>query len=478
MYAFHRRVKNFDRMSKFSFPATVKAMDIEEFGGRLRQLRLNAGLSQSDLASGLMSPSHMSLLESGRRTPSSELVERLAERLGVSVDFLATGPKARALESQRKDLLFAEMALQNGDITFAEQLLNSLITEMGSGESLELAAKAHHLYARTLEGAGRLEDAIAQYRRAITLAEQAGLPLEAVEMTVALSGCVRESGDYLQPLELLLETKRSFPAELRNSATYARLLSSVIGMHYMRGDYVRAQELADQALDIFDERTEPSARAAVLWNASMAADANQDTTKALMLAQRAAGLYSEDDDRRAEGLLRVAISWLLTRQSPPDSVVAREQLLRAEALLEDSGTAVDKASFESELARVEWLDGHFEETLRLASSAMRRLEGSNDRLRSAHAHLISARAQISLGREIESGMNLDAARTILAGMEPSRVNSLAWRELGDIYSSLGLKTEAITAYQEALNDAGVPASPLAFTEAREAENTLIKERLE
>jgi len=462
-------------MSKSSCSAIVKRMDIEEFGGRLRQLRLSAGLSQADLASGLMSPSHISLLESGRRSPSNELVEQLAERLGVSVHYLTTGPNARAAESRRKDLLFAEMALQNGDAALAEQSLKSLIAEFPPGENLELAAKVRQLYARALESLGRLEEAATELRQAISVAEQAGLPLEAVEMTIVLSSYAKESGDFLQALELLTAAQRSFPIELRNSATYARLLSSAIGVHYMRGDYARAQELADQALMIFDERTEPAARAAILWNASLAADANQDTTKALMLAQRAAGLYSEDDDRKAEGQLRVAISWLLTRQSPPDSIAARDQLVQAERLLEDCGTAVEKASLEAELARVEWLDGHFEETLRLASSALARLEGSNDRLRSAHAHLLAARAQISLGREIESGMNLDAARGILAGMEPSRVNSLAWRELGDIYSSLGLKTEAITAYQEALHDAGVPASPMAFTEVRRAESSSVEE---
>jgi transcriptional regulator with XRE-family HTH domain len=382
-------------------------MDIKDFGSRLRQERLKAGLSQSDLASGIMSPSHISLLESGQRSPSPELLEQLAERLGVTPKYLSSGPSAQAAESRRKDLLFAEMALKNGDTESAERLLRSLVTELDSTTSIEFAVRARHVYARALEGLGRLEKAASELRQAIGEAQFAGLPLEAVEMTITLSSLARESGDFVTALELLTSAQHSFPHELRQSATYARLLSSAIGIHYFRGDYIRAQQLAEQAMEIFDDRTDPTARAAILWNASLAADANDDTTRALLLAQRAAGLYSEGDDRRFEGQLRIAISWLFTRQTPPNVEAAREQLVRAEVLLSESGTLIDKGYLETELARVEWLDENFEEALKNATSALTRLEGSKDRLQSAHAHLLAARAQISLGHEIESDMNLD-----------------------------------------------------------------------
>lgn len=452
-------------------------MDAKDFGTRLRQIRLRAGFSQSDLALGIMSPSHISLMESGRRSPSPELLEQLARRLGVTPEYLTHGPTSKAVESQRKDLLFAEIALKNGDLEFAENSVKSLIGGLQAGGNLELAVRARHLHARILERSGRLEEAASELRLGINLAEISGLPLEAVEMTITLSTCVRESGDFLQALELITAAQESFPAELRNSATYARLLSSAIGIRYVRGDYLRAQELSDRSLEIFDDQTDPTARAAILWNASLAADANQDTTKALMLAQRAAGLYSESDERRAEGQLRITISWLLTRQTPPNSMAAREQLVHAEQLLADCGTALDRASLETEFSRVEWLDDHFEAALAYATSALSRLSSSNDRLQSAEAHLLVARAQISLGNEVESSMNLTAARNILAQMDPSRVNSFAWRELGDIYANLKFTTEALDAYREALHDAGIPASPLALSEARKAESEADLQRL-
>ena len=451
-------------------------MEINVFGTRLRQVRLRAGLSQSDLALGLMSASHISLMESGRRSPSPELLEQLAERLGVASEYLRSGPSFKANESRRKDLLFAEIALKNGDPEFAENALRSLITEPELGESPEFTVRARHLYARVLERLGRLEEAADELRKAIGVARDSGLPLEAFEMTITLSNCAKESGDFLQALELITDAQESFPPELRNSATFARVLSSSIAIHYLRGDYLRAQELSEQALTIFDDRTDPNAQAAILWNASLAADANQDITKALLLAQRGAGLYSESDDRRSEGVLRIAISWLFTRQTPPNSTAAREQLVQAESLLEDFGSAIDRAALETEFSRVEWLQDNFEGALRYATAALSRLSGANDRRQSAEAHLLVARAQISLGNEVESSMNLTAARNILAAMEPSRVNAFSWRELGDIYAKQGFTSEALTAYREALHDAGVPASPLAFSETQNEESEELLKR--
>ncbi|OIQ79790.1 helix-turn-helix domain protein [mine drainage metagenome] len=447
-----------------------QVMDINDFGSRLRQLRIKAGLSQSDLALGIMSPSHVSLMESGRRTPSQELLEQLAERLDVTTEFLLNGPTSNAVESRRKDLLFAEMALKGGDPVFAESSLKSLIGQLESGESSEFEVRVRHLYARVLEQLGRLDEASHQLRQGIELARTSGLPLEAVEMTITLSTVARDAGDFLQALELVNAAQESFPQELRNSATYARLLSSAIAIYWMRGDSLRAEELSDEALAIFDDKTDPAARAAILWNASLAADANQDLPKALMLAQRAAGLYSESDDRRSEGLLRIATSWLFTRQTPPNAAAAREQLDRAASLLADYGTPLDRAALETEFARIEWLVGNFEESLKYAASALTRFSASNDRLQSADAYLLVARSHISMGNEIESSMNLTAARNILAEMEPSRVNAFSWRELGDIYANLGFKTEALNAYREALHDAGVPASSLALSEANKAES--------
>ena len=63
-------------------------------GERLRQLRVSAGLTQSDLAGDRFSKEYVSQIERGKTRPTQETVEWLALRLGVDPNFLASGVSA------------------------------------------------------------------------------------------------------------------------------------------------------------------------------------------------------------------------------------------------------------------------------------------------------------------------------------------------------------------------------------------------
>src|SRR5947199_7363884 len=60
-------------------------------GERLRQLRVSAGLTQSDVAGDRFSKEYVSQIERGKTRPTRETVEWLAARLGVDPGFLANG---------------------------------------------------------------------------------------------------------------------------------------------------------------------------------------------------------------------------------------------------------------------------------------------------------------------------------------------------------------------------------------------------
>src|SRR5438045_9660127 len=60
-------------------------------GERLRQLRVAAGLTQSELAGERFSKEYVSQIERGKTRPTRETVEWLALRLGVDAGFLANG---------------------------------------------------------------------------------------------------------------------------------------------------------------------------------------------------------------------------------------------------------------------------------------------------------------------------------------------------------------------------------------------------
>src|SRR6266699_2652772 len=75
-------------------------------GERLRQLRMAAGLTQSDLAGERFSKEYVSQIERGKTRPTRETVEWLAAQLGVDPGFLANG--VSGAERARVDAALAQ----------------------------------------------------------------------------------------------------------------------------------------------------------------------------------------------------------------------------------------------------------------------------------------------------------------------------------------------------------------------------------
>src|ERR671937_2470283 len=93
-------------------------------GERLRQLRVAAAMTQTDLAGDRFSKEYMSQIERGKTRPTAETLRWLAERLGVDSAYLSSGmssverarleatlARAEALkEGHRHDAAIAEFA--------------------------------------------------------------------------------------------------------------------------------------------------------------------------------------------------------------------------------------------------------------------------------------------------------------------------------------------------------------------------------
>src|SRR5438132_3107592 len=63
-------------------------------GERLRQLRVAAAMTQTDLAGDRFSKEYVSQIERGKTRPTRETIDWLAQRLGVDAGFLANGVSA------------------------------------------------------------------------------------------------------------------------------------------------------------------------------------------------------------------------------------------------------------------------------------------------------------------------------------------------------------------------------------------------
>jgi tetratricopeptide (TPR) repeat protein len=427
-------------------------------GERLRSRRVELGLSQADLAGGELSPSYISLLEAGKRTPTTEVLARLAERLDCTVTYLTRGEDPAMSEKALLTLRYAELALRNGE---AQDALNQLSRVLGEPEGLGDEARWHarRLHSNALEAVGRLEEALDGVEELRAEATRIGRHDEHLRLTIDAVRLYQEVGDVERAVEIGQDTLDYIEqSHLRGSDEHAQLASAVIGSYYERGDVERAKALAEQTIAEIGVDGSRTARGAVYWNASLAAEAAGDLPAALLLAERAIALYSEQDDARSLGRLRTAYGWLLLRSDPTNPDEALDHLNAAREQLIEVGTEIDLAYCETEIGRAELLRGDPQSALDYARSAAERL-GTAPRLEHAHTRLVEGRALLRLNRRKAAIAAYRQAALVMTGRPVSRQDAAVWRELADAFTELGLYKDATIAYQQALLDAGIPAAP-------------------
>ncbi|MFC7731010.1 helix-turn-helix domain-containing protein [Actinomadura keratinilytica] len=168
-------------------------------GERVRNLRLTRRLSQAQLAGHDLSDSYISLIESGKRTPTPTVLRMLAERLGCTPEYLAEGvePEQRAhLEVRERH---AQLALLAGDAGTAAAGFDDVLAR---SDDSELTARARWGRARALEELGRTEEAIALFEELREQAERDPCRASWLPPVIALARCYHTVGDLGQAIAL------------------------------------------------------------------------------------------------------------------------------------------------------------------------------------------------------------------------------------------------------------------------------------
>jgi len=266
----------------------------ETIGERLRRLRVERGLSQRDLASPGVSYAYISRIEAGARQPSVKALRNLAQRLGVSADYLETGSEVGDEEAREARLADLELRLRLDHAAPVAEL-EELLAEATARADERSAARARIALASIASGEGRHLDAIAQLEQAIACDVVA--PALRPDVYVSLAHSYAAAGTPSRAVTLLegalAELSAVAPGDTATRIRFSTYLSYALTD---LGELTRARAVVSEALFAADDSTDPYTRVRLYWSLGRISGEQANAQAALESFRRAIALLEVTDD--------------------------------------------------------------------------------------------------------------------------------------------------------------------------------------
>jgi tetratricopeptide (TPR) repeat protein len=425
-------------------------------GERLRQLRVAAGLTQSEVAGDRFSKEYVSQIERGKTRPTAGTIEWLADRLGVDAGFLASG------------VATDERTRIEGALTRAEALYEAQEDEEAAEafEPLPGAARSTgvpELQVRALVGSGLAKMRIGDHRGALVLLNEARAISEAeafsdverADVLLRLGGCRVQLNSIQTALGLLNEAmglaeRSGLPCD----ALKANILSWRARCWLIQRDYQAAKEDVERALELAHAVDDLRTVGAAYFQASLVADREGRWVLARNYAERAREAYAQLADRVHVGQLTNNLGGLNFLLGNTDDAI--ELLKEAFSIALEAGQEADAGRAVSSLAQVHLRTGDVEQAEQQARHAIELLDGRVDYIdETGNAHLVLGRALLEQGRLDDAEAAFAAAENSFGELGSASHRAASWMARGDLAARRGDHERAAELYRtaaEALQD--------------------------
>src|ERR671937_437185 len=425
-------------------------------GERLRQLRVSAGLTQTELAGDRFSKEYVSQIERGKTRPTRETIEWLAQRLGVDAGFLANGVSAD--ERGRVD-----SALARADALLEARRNDEALAEFESIRSAVAATGMPELEVRALSGEATVRMRRGEVREAIALLERArGLSEASVVSDVERADVLFRLGVARYKLSSIQTAIGLFDEALklaeRSEIPSDQLRSNILAWrsrcYRRRRDLEAAREDVERALELAEGLNDKHTTADIFFQASIIADREGHWVLARSYAERAKAIYEEISDRRNLGRLMNNLGGINFLLGHADEAVAL--LKDAFRLHLEVGSDAEAANAVSSLADVHLKTGDVKKAEEQARHALRLLGDRVDFLDGiGMAQLVLGRALLEQDRLDEAEEAFKAAGSVFDQLSSGSHRAAAWIAQGDLAVRRGDDHGAARLYRnaaEALQD--------------------------
>jgi tetratricopeptide (TPR) repeat protein len=419
-------------------------------GERLRQLRVAAGLTQSELAGDRFSKEYVSQIERGKTRPTTETIEWLAARLGVDPGFLASGVSADQRGRVETGLARAEALSESGEqeeATSAYVELRAAVASTGLAE-LELRALSGEAKARIR--AGEVREALELVTRARALSEALEFSdVERAEVLFLLGVCRYSLSSVSTAVGLL---NQALELAERSGLPCDQLRSEILHIRsrcYRRQrDFEAAREDVERALELAEGVSDRRTMGHLYFQASMLAEREGHWVLARRYAEQAKAQYEEVADRANVGRLLNNLGGLNFLLGKPDEAV--RYLKDAFAVALELGSDRDAAYAVSSLAQVHLRTGDAVLAEEQARHALGLMEGRVDVLDEiGNAHIVLGRSLMEQDRLEEAEAAFAAADSAYEQLSSASHRATAWVAQGDLATRRGDDRAAARLYRQA-----------------------------
>jgi len=419
-------------------------------GERLRQLRVAAAMTQTDLAGDRFSKEYVSQIERGKTRPTHETIEWLAGRLGVDAGFLERGVSAD--ERRRVETLLARAEA----LTEANRY-DEAVGEFENCATAVLATGVTELEVRHLTGEAWARMDQGEVKQAIALLNKARGLVEAPEFSdvnradvlFRLGVCRYQLSSVTTAVGLLNEALTlAEGSQLPCDLLRADILGWRSRCYRRQRDLEAAREDVERALELAQALDDPRKTADVYFQASLVSERMGNWVHARNYAERAKAYYEQLNDERSVGRLLNNLGGLNFQLGKPEQAV--EDLKNAYRVLLDKGSDAEAANVVASLAHVHLMTGEAVAAEEEARHALSLLEDRENFLyHVAPTQLVLGRALMEQGRLDEAEEYLRASDASAEQLESISHRAAAWMARGDLAAKRGEDRVAANLYRQA-----------------------------
>jgi tetratricopeptide (TPR) repeat protein len=419
-------------------------------GERLRQLRVAASMTQTDLAGDRFSKEYVSQIERGKTRPTRETIDWLAQRLGVDASFLANGVSAD--ERGRVDA-----ALARAEALLEARRNDEALEEFEGIRSAVLATGMQELESRALSGEATVRMRRGEVREAIALLERAralceGTSFSDVERADVLFrlGVARYKLNSIQTAIGLFDEalKLAERSEIPSDQLRSNILAWRSRCYRRRRDLEAAREDVERALELAEGLNDKRTAADVYFQASIIADREGHWVLARSYAERAKAAYEELSDRGNLGRLLNNLGGINFLLGHPEEAV--DFLKDAVRIALEVGNDAEAAHAVNGIAQVHLRTGEIKRAEEQARYALELLGDRVDEMSEiGNAQLVLGRSLLEQDRLDEADVAFQAGERAYDQLSSGSHRASAWVAQGDLAARRGDDRNAARLYRQA-----------------------------